>query len=57
MMHEGRYAKRRPSFLRAPVDGQVNVKPNRLEGKAALRQATREPLTGKGNLARGIYPV
>jgi hypothetical protein len=36
MMHEGRYAKRRPSFLRAPVDGPVNVKPNRREGKATF---------------------
>jgi hypothetical protein len=32
MMLEGRHAKRRPSFLRAPV----NVKPNRREGKATF---------------------
>jgi hypothetical protein len=36
MMLEGRHAKRRPSFLRAPVNGPVNVKPNRREGKATF---------------------
>jgi hypothetical protein len=36
MMLEERVAKRWPSFLRAPVDGPVNVKPNRREGKVTL---------------------